>query len=60
MKVTKEKEKTKKKDPSQNEDDIGLNYSAKSSHFQTCYKKNFDLLIRHYTRKNQKPSQLGL
>ncbi|AHI06651.1 hypothetical protein BDW_10755 [Bdellovibrio bacteriovorus W] len=59
MKVTKEKEKTKKKDPSQNED-IGLNYSAKSSHFQTCYKKNFDLLIRHYTRKNQKPSQLGL
>lgn len=59
MKKTKEKEEFQKKEaPKTIGNSFGL--STSSLHFQSCYKKNFNLLIRHYTRKSEKSSQLGL
>lgn len=59
MKTIKEKEEFQKKENPKAPEN-GLGYSASSKHFQSCYKKNFNLLIRHYTRKKEKSSQLGL
>lgn len=59
MKKINEKEGSNKKDLKKKIEGDTV-FSTRSSHFQNCYKKNFNLLMNHYTRKNENSSQINL